>query len=138
MLRIFTSVKIQRLWPGLNPRPWVPDVSMLTTEAVKRCLRYRRIRDRNIHSSPRCNGGSIPHHRSPACPHILFWDRPGSLPHHIPSVSFHPISLQFLLSTCFSPCLLSVIFMLCAEVGSFVCACRNSVSFFHFPLAGPP
>jgi hypothetical protein len=35
MLRIFTSVKIQRLWPGLNPGPWVPEVSMLTTRPPK-------------------------------------------------------------------------------------------------------
>jgi hypothetical protein len=32
MLKIFTSVKIQRLRPGLNPRPWVPEAS---TEAEK-------------------------------------------------------------------------------------------------------
>ena len=35
MLRIFTPVKIQRLWPGLNPRTWVPEVSMLTTRPSK-------------------------------------------------------------------------------------------------------
>jgi hypothetical protein len=27
MLRIFMSVKIQQLRPGLNPRPWVPEAS---------------------------------------------------------------------------------------------------------------
>ena len=35
MLRIFTSVKIQRLWAGLNPRTWVPEASMLTTRPPK-------------------------------------------------------------------------------------------------------
>ena len=35
MLRIFTSVKIQRLRPGLNPQTWVPEVSMLTTRPTK-------------------------------------------------------------------------------------------------------
>ena len=46
MLRIFTSVKIQRLRPGLNPQTWVPEASMLTTRppkpsrAVKKMRRY--------------------------------------------------------------------------------------------------
>jgi hypothetical protein len=35
MLRIFTSVKIQRLRPGLNPRNWVPEASMLITRPPK-------------------------------------------------------------------------------------------------------
>jgi hypothetical protein len=35
MLRIFTSVKIQRLRPGFNPRPWAPEASMLTTRPPK-------------------------------------------------------------------------------------------------------
>ena len=35
MLRIFTPVKIQRLQPGLNPRTWVPEASMLTTRPPK-------------------------------------------------------------------------------------------------------
>ena len=35
MLRIFTPVKIQRLWPGLNPQTWVPEASMLTTRPPK-------------------------------------------------------------------------------------------------------
>jgi hypothetical protein len=35
MLRIFKSVKIQRLWPGLNPRPWLPEASMLTSRPPK-------------------------------------------------------------------------------------------------------
>ena len=35
MLRIFTPVKIQRLRPGLNPRTWVPEASMLTTRPQK-------------------------------------------------------------------------------------------------------
>jgi hypothetical protein len=35
MLRIFTSVKIQRLRSGLNPRPRVPEASMLTTRPPK-------------------------------------------------------------------------------------------------------
>jgi hypothetical protein len=35
MLRIFTSVKIQRLRSGLNPRPWVPEASMLNTRPPK-------------------------------------------------------------------------------------------------------
>ena len=35
MLRIFTSVKIQRLRPGLNPQTWVPEASMLTTRPPK-------------------------------------------------------------------------------------------------------
>ena len=35
MLRIFTSVKIQRLRPCLNPRTWVSEASMLTTRPPK-------------------------------------------------------------------------------------------------------
>ena len=35
MLRIFLSVKIQRLRPGLNPQTWVPEASMLTTRPPK-------------------------------------------------------------------------------------------------------
>ena len=35
MLRIFTSVKIQRLRLGLNPQTWVPEASMLTTRPPK-------------------------------------------------------------------------------------------------------
>ena len=35
MLRIFTLVKIQRLRPGLNPRTWVPEASMLNTRPPK-------------------------------------------------------------------------------------------------------
>ena len=35
MLRIFTSVKIQRLRPGLIPRTWVPVASMLSTRPLK-------------------------------------------------------------------------------------------------------
>ena len=35
MLRIFTSKKIQRLRPGLNPQTWVPEASMLTTRPRK-------------------------------------------------------------------------------------------------------
>ena len=35
MLRIFMSVKIQRLRPGLNPQTWVPEASMLTTRPPK-------------------------------------------------------------------------------------------------------
>ena len=35
MLRIFTPVKFQRLRPGLNPRSWVPEASMLTTRPPK-------------------------------------------------------------------------------------------------------
>jgi hypothetical protein len=31
----FTFVKIQRLRPGLNPRPWVPEASMLSTRPPK-------------------------------------------------------------------------------------------------------
>ena len=38
MLRIFTAVKIQRLRPGLNPRAWVPEASMLTTKPPKPSL----------------------------------------------------------------------------------------------------
>jgi hypothetical protein len=29
MLRIFSPLKIRRLWPGLNPRTWVPKASTL-------------------------------------------------------------------------------------------------------------
>ena len=29
------AVKIQRLWPDLNPRTWVPEASMLTTRPPK-------------------------------------------------------------------------------------------------------
>ena len=36
MLRIFTSVKIQPLRPGLNPRTLVPEASILTTRPQKR------------------------------------------------------------------------------------------------------
>ena len=35
MLRIFRSVKIQRLRPGLNLETWVPEASMLTTRPSK-------------------------------------------------------------------------------------------------------
>ena len=35
MLRIFTTVKIQRLRPGLNLQTWVPEASMLTTRPPK-------------------------------------------------------------------------------------------------------
>ena len=35
MLRNFTSVKIQRFRPGLNPQTWVPEASMLTTRPPK-------------------------------------------------------------------------------------------------------
>ena len=35
MLRIFLSVKIQRLRPGLNPQTWVPEASMQTTRPPK-------------------------------------------------------------------------------------------------------
>ena len=35
MLRIFTSVKIQRLRSSLNPQTWVPEASMLTTRPPK-------------------------------------------------------------------------------------------------------
>ena len=35
MLKIFTSVKIQRLRPGLNPQTWVQEASMLTTRPPK-------------------------------------------------------------------------------------------------------
>ena len=35
MLRIFTPVKIQWLRPGLKPRTWVPEASMLTTRPPK-------------------------------------------------------------------------------------------------------
>ena len=35
MLRIFTSVKIQQLRPGLNQQTWVPEASMLTTRPPK-------------------------------------------------------------------------------------------------------
>jgi hypothetical protein len=40
MLRIFTSVKIQRLRPGLNPRPWMPEASMLTTIIFSKFLSF--------------------------------------------------------------------------------------------------
>ena len=35
MLRIFMPIKIQRLWPGLNPQTWVPEARMLTTRPPK-------------------------------------------------------------------------------------------------------
>jgi len=35
MLRIFFSRKILRLQPGLNPRTWVLEASMLTTRPLK-------------------------------------------------------------------------------------------------------
>jgi hypothetical protein len=35
MLRIFVSRKIRRVQPGLNPRTWVPEASMLTTRPLK-------------------------------------------------------------------------------------------------------
>jgi hypothetical protein len=31
----FFTPKIRRLWPGLNPRCWVPEASMLTTKPLK-------------------------------------------------------------------------------------------------------
>ena len=37
MLRIFTSVKIQWLRPGLNPQTWLPEASMLTTRPLVCC-----------------------------------------------------------------------------------------------------
>jgi hypothetical protein len=33
--QVFFAQKIRRLWPGLNPRSWVPEVSMLTTRPSK-------------------------------------------------------------------------------------------------------
>ena len=36
MLRIYSPRKIRRLQPGLNPRTWVPETSMLTTRPLKR------------------------------------------------------------------------------------------------------
>jgi hypothetical protein len=35
MLRIFFARKIGRFQPGLNPRTWVPEASMLTTRPLK-------------------------------------------------------------------------------------------------------
>ena len=35
MLWIFFARKIRRLWPGSNPRSWVPEASMLTTRPPK-------------------------------------------------------------------------------------------------------
>jgi hypothetical protein len=35
MLWIFFARKIQRLWPGSNPRSWVPEASILTTRPPK-------------------------------------------------------------------------------------------------------
>ena len=40
MLRIFTSVKVERLRPGLNPQTWVPEASMLTTRPPKPSFCY--------------------------------------------------------------------------------------------------
>jgi hypothetical protein len=34
-LRIFPLLKIRRLWPGLNPRPWVPEAITLTPRPPK-------------------------------------------------------------------------------------------------------
>ena len=42
MLRIFMSVKIQRLRPGLNPQTWVPEASMLTTRPPKSSAQWLR------------------------------------------------------------------------------------------------
>jgi hypothetical protein len=35
MQRIFVARKIRRLQPGLSPRTWVPEASMLTTRPLK-------------------------------------------------------------------------------------------------------
>jgi hypothetical protein len=35
MLRIFLARKIRRFQPGMNPRTWVPEASMLTTRPLK-------------------------------------------------------------------------------------------------------
>jgi hypothetical protein len=35
MLKIFIARKIRRLQPGLNPRTWVPEASMLITRPLK-------------------------------------------------------------------------------------------------------
>ena len=43
MLRIFTSVKIERLRPGLNPQTWVPEASMLTTRPPKPSCPYPKV-----------------------------------------------------------------------------------------------
>jgi hypothetical protein len=47
MLRNFTSVKIQRLRPDLNPRPWVPEASMLTTRPPYMYLGYGSVYCKN-------------------------------------------------------------------------------------------
>jgi hypothetical protein len=42
MLRIFTPEKIRWLWPGSNPRSWVPEASTLTTRPPK-AAQHRRL-----------------------------------------------------------------------------------------------
>ena len=57
MLRIFTSVKIQWLRPGLNPQTWVPEASMLTTRPSKPSsliLTGHQTVIRDVHYSCKC------------------------------------------------------------------------------------
>ena len=51
MLRIFTSVKIQRLRPGSNPQTWLPEASMLTTRPPKPSIRVTRFLQLFYHQS---------------------------------------------------------------------------------------
>jgi len=38
VLRIFSPLKIRRLWPGLNPRTWVPKASTLPLDLRSRSI----------------------------------------------------------------------------------------------------
>jgi hypothetical protein len=47
VLRIFSPLKIRRLWPGLNPQTWVPKSSTLTL------ILFRRVKNSSDSSCPR-------------------------------------------------------------------------------------
>ena len=48
MLWIFFARKIRRLWPGSNPRSWVPEASMLTTRPPKPLLSFNKTQFRIV------------------------------------------------------------------------------------------
>jgi hypothetical protein len=46
VLRIFSTFKIRRLWPGLNPRTWVPEVSTLPLDHRNNTTIFTLIKNR--------------------------------------------------------------------------------------------
>jgi hypothetical protein len=52
VLRIFSPLKIRRLWPGLNPQTWVPKASTLHLDHRNRNIQYidRKMRYRKYKS----------------------------------------------------------------------------------------